>query len=300
MKKSLKKAIIMIMAAFMMLLSVRMHTLAGSGVAGNVIKLADGRTVSDGGELTLEELKTAKFVLGGSKPMYIALVGAPYPYYIKDDPEPNWAYEAHIKPGDEYDLSSCAKWFEPDYVDFWGDLPKNTHLTVETCDDYAAKTPEYHEYVFRIQNGIASSEDQKEEPKEKPKQEPVHGTVTYEKREPEKAAAAENIDNTQKNTKISKAKSTKTSITLTWKKQKKGISGYEIQCSTDKTFAKDVKTVNVSKAKTVSKTIKKLLPGRKYYVRIRTYKQNGGAKTYSNWSKPKAVKTKLKIYVCTK
>ncbi|WP_026495697.1 hypothetical protein [Butyrivibrio sp. WCD3002] len=116
MKKSFKKAIIMIMAVFMMLSSVRMHTLAGQGVAGN-----------------------------------------------------------------EYDLSSCAKWFEPDYVDFWGDLAKNTHLTVETCDDYAAKTPEYHEYVFRIQNGIASSEDQKEEPKEKPKQEPVHGTVKYEK-----------------------------------------------------------------------------------------------------------------------
>ncbi len=305
MKKSFKNAIIMIMAALVVFSSISIHTMAAGGSGGNVIKLADGRTVSDGGAFTLEELKTAKFVLGGNKPMYIALVGAPYAYYIKDDPEPNWAYEAHIKPGDEYDLSSCAKWFAPDYVDFWGDMPKNTHLTVETCDDYSAKHPEYHEYVFRILNGIESSEEPKETPKEKPKQEPAHGTVTYEKREPEKTEpakteAAENIDKTQKKAKFTKTKSTKTSITLNWKKQKKGITGYEIQCSMDKSFTKNVKTVTVSKAKTTSKTIKKLTPGRKYYVRIRTFKKNGGTKTYSDWSKPKAVKTKLKIYVCRK
>ncbi|WP_081667787.1 fibronectin type III domain-containing protein [Butyrivibrio sp. WCD2001] len=64
----------------------------------------------------------------------------------------------------------------------------------------------------------------------------------------------------------------KNSVTLTWKKQtKSGIKGYEIQYSTDKQFKKDVKSVTVSKAKTTSKTIKKLKTGKKYYFRIRTY-----------------------------
>jgi hypothetical protein len=283
------------MAAFVMLASTSVHTVANTGSAGNVIKLADGRTVSPGGELTLEELKTATFVVGGNQSVWIAIIGAPYAYYMKDDPEPNWAYEAQLNPGDEYSLSYYAKWFEPDYVEHWGDLAKNTHLTVETCDDYRAAHPTYNEYVFRIQNGIESSDSQKKDDSSKPEQTPSRGQVKHEeKTEP---ANTEKIDTTQKTTKVTKAKSTKTSITLTWKKQKKGITGYEIQCSTDKTFTKDVKTVTVNKAKTNSKVIKKLWPGRKYYVRIRTFKKNGNEKVYSSWSKLKAVRTKVKIYM---
>ena len=51
MKKSFKRAIMTMMAAFVMLASTSVHTVANTGSAGNVTKLADGRTVSPGGEL---------------------------------------------------------------------------------------------------------------------------------------------------------------------------------------------------------------------------------------------------------
>ncbi len=50
-------------------------------------------------------------------------------------------------------------------------------------------------------------------------------------------------------------------------------------------------TVTVKKAKATSKTIKKLKPGKKYYVRIRTFKVSGSDRIYSKWSKKKMVKT---------
>ncbi|WP_035794332.1 InlB B-repeat-containing protein [Butyrivibrio sp. WCD3002] len=104
---------------------------------------------------------------------------------------------------------------------------------------------------------------------------------------------AENINKKQKNTSISKLKAGKKSITISWKKlTAKDIKGYEIQYSTDKAFKKDVKTVNIGKTKTTSKTIKKLTSKKKYYVRIRTYKKSGGEKIYSKWSKSKSVKVK--------
>ncbi len=107
------------------------------------------------------------------------------------------------------------------------------------------------------------------------------------------AQPAETVDKKQKGTSLTKLKVGKKSITVTWKKQTaKGIKGYEIQYSTDKKFKKDVKTVTVNKAKTTSKTIKKLTPKKKYYVRIRTFKKSGKEKIYSKWSKSKNVKVK--------
>ncbi len=103
----------------------------------------------------------------------------------------------------------------------------------------------------------------------------------------------ETVDKKQKNTKLSKPKAGKKSITLTWKKATaKGIKGYEIQCSTDKNFQKGVKTVTIKKTKTTSTTIKKLKSKKKYFVRIRTFKKSGSEKVYSKWSKAKAVKVK--------
>ena len=56
------------------------------------------------------------------------------------------------------------------------------------------------------------------------------------------------------------------------------------------------KTVNIGKNKTTSATVKKLKKGKKYYVRIRTYKTvkiNGkSVKLYSSWSKVKSIKVK--------
>jgi hypothetical protein len=110
---------------------------------------------------------------------------------------------------------------------------------------------------------------------------------------PATAEKTENIDKKQKNTSLNKPKAGKKSIKLSWKKvTAKGIKGYEIQCSTDKDFKKDIKTVNIKKTKTTATKIKKLKSKKKYYVRIRTYKKSGSDKVYSNWSKVKSVKVK--------
>ena len=66
-----------------------------------------------------------------------------------------------------------------------------------------------------------------------------------------------------------KATAQSKALKLTWKKSS-SISGYEIQYSTSKNFA-SAKTIKVSKSKT-SYTIKKLKESKKYYVRIRAYK----------------------------
>ena len=66
-----------------------------------------------------------------------------------------------------------------------------------------------------------------------------------------------------------KATAQSKALKLTWKKSS-SISGYEIQYSISKNFT-SVKTVKVSKSKT-GYTIKKLKGSKKYYVRIRAYK----------------------------
>ena len=99
-----------------------------------------------------------------------------------------------------------------------------------------------------------------------------------------------------KETSIKKLTAGKKKITIKWKKQKKNTDGYEIQYSTNKKFKKAVKTVTVKNNKKNTKTIKKLKRGKKYYVRIRTYKNvssNGQIiRVYSDWSKKKGVKVR--------
>ena len=93
-------------------------------------------------------------------------------------------------------------------------------------------------------------------------------------------------------TKISKASNTlKRKVTVKWKK-KTSISGYAIQYSTDKKFKAGVKTVNVNGAKKSQKVLSKLKKGKKYYIRIATYKKVGKVKYYSSWSSVKSVKVK--------
>lgn len=71
---------------------------------------------------------------------------------------------------------------------------------------------------------------------------------------------------------------------IKWKK-KSGITGYQIQYSTDSKFKKGNKSIKIKKAKIVSKNITGLKASKKYYIRIRTYK----GKKYSNWSKKKNI-----------
>ncbi len=85
-------------------------------------------------------------------------------------------------------------------------------------------------------------------------------------------------------TSISSIKVKNEAITVKWKK-KSGITGYQIQYSTNSRFKKNNKKIKIKNSKTVSKKITGLNPTQKYYVRIRTYK----GKKYSSWSKKKCI-----------
>lgn len=94
-------------------------------------------------------------------------------------------------------------------------------------------------------------------------------------------------------TSLSKTMAKKKGFTVKWKKQAKQTTGYEIAYSTNSKFPKkSTKIVPVRMNKTVSKSIIKLKPNKKYYVRIRTYKTVKGKKYYSDWSKMKNITTK--------
>ena len=95
-------------------------------------------------------------------------------------------------------------------------------------------------------------------------------------------------------TTITSVKAQSKAFTVKWKK-KSGITGYQIQYSTNSKFKKGNKSIKIKNAKTISKKITKLKVAKKYYVRIRTYK----GKKYSKWSKVKSIKT-TKESKCTK
>lgn len=79
-------------------------------------------------------------------------------------------------------------------------------------------------------------------------------------------------------------------LAIKWKKVS-GISGYEVQYSTNKKFKSSVTKKTVASGKT-SATYTKLKKGKTYYVRMRSYVKVDGKKVYSNWSKTKTVKIK--------
>ena len=81
------------------------------------------------------------------------------------------------------------------------------------------------------------------------------------------------------------------SVTLTWEKQKKEASGYQIQYATDRKFTKNAKTVTSAGLKKSSKKISGLSEKTTYYFRVRTYKNVDGKQYYSGWSKTETVKT---------
>lgn len=76
-------------------------------------------------------------------------------------------------------------------------------------------------------------------------------------------------------------------MTVNWKKNAIG-TGYQIQYSTSNKFT-NAKSFTVTKNTIVSKTFTGLAKGKKYYVRMRTYKTIGGVKFYSGWCIVKTV-----------
>lgn len=89
------------------------------------------------------------------------------------------------------------------------------------------------------------------------------------------------------------AKSAKAkTLTVKWKKDKT-VTGYIIECSTDKRFRKNVKSAMVKKNKTASKKLTNLKGGKKYYIRACAYVQAGGVKIKGAYGTvKKAVKVK--------
>lgn len=79
-------------------------------------------------------------------------------------------------------------------------------------------------------------------------------------------------------------------LKVSWKKDKYA-TGYQVQYCTSKNFKKGVKSFNIGKNKTISKTIPKLAKGKRYYVRVRSYKSvklnKKTQKLYSSWSSVK-------------
>ena len=104
------------------------------------------------------------------------------------------------------------------------------------------------------------------------------------------------FDIVPKGTSVVKAKTAKRGFTVSWKRPSKThlkqTTGYKVQWSTDKKFKRGVKSKLVKKNKTTSLKVSKLKGGKRYYVRVCTYKKVGGKYYYSAWSKAKAVKTK--------
>ena len=86
-------------------------------------------------------------------------------------------------------------------------------------------------------------------------------------------------------------KNGKKQFTVKWAKRTAQVTGYQICYSTSKTF-KTKSFVKVKNNKTTVKTIKGLKSGKRYYVKVRTYKTVNGVTYYSAWSKVKNTKVK--------
>lgn len=96
-----------------------------------------------------------------------------------------------------------------------------------------------------------------------------------------------------KGTAIKTVKAGNDSFTAKWNKKTVQVNGYQIRYSTSAKFTKGTTKYTLVKGnKTTDKTVKNLKNNKKYYVQIRTYKNDNGVKVYSGWSKTKSVKTR--------
>ena len=85
-------------------------------------------------------------------------------------------------------------------------------------------------------------------------------------------------------------------ITVKWNKQsakmaKYRITGYQIQYGLKKDMS-NARKIKVKGYKTTAKKLSNLRPGKKYYVRVRTYRTVNGKDYYSLWGAKKAITTK--------
>lgn len=71
------------------------------------------------------------------------------------------------------------------------------------------------------------------------------------------------------------------------------VDGYQLQYSLDPTFKKSNKTVNVYGESCNNTVISNLNKNKKYYIRIRTFKNISGKNHYSKWSGKKVIDTEV-------
>lgn len=100
-----------------------------------------------------------------------------------------------------------------------------------------------------------------------------------------------------KGTSLKSVKALSKAVNVKWSKQSammstKRISGYEVQLATNSKFTKGKKVVNIKGYAKTAKKVTGLKPGKKYYVRVRTYRVVDGKKIGSAWSKVKTAKVK--------
>lgn len=79
----------------------------------------------------------------------------------------------------------------------------------------------------------------------------------------------------------------KKKLLVRWKKVS-GVSGYQIQCSRNKAYTSQCTIKNVGSNKT-NLTLKGLKKGKKYHVRIRTYRRSADKRVYGKWSGTKVI-----------
>ena len=94
-------------------------------------------------------------------------------------------------------------------------------------------------------------------------------------------------------TSFSKTVASKGKVGLKWRLSSadSGVTGYQIQYGSNKTFSGAGSTL-IQNRRTTTTTIRRLKSGRTYYFRIRTYKKIGTKRYYSAWSKAVSVKVK--------
>ena len=117
-------------------------------------------------------------------------------------------------------------------------------------------------------------------------------TVTVKGKGAYKGTLSASFSIVPKGTRLKALTGGKKRFTAKWKKQPKQTTGYQLQYSTDDTFAEGVKRKWVRSADTAKLTVKKLQKGTVYFVRIRTYTKKGRRYYYSAWSKAKQVRTR--------
>lgn len=117
----------------------------------------------------------------------------------------------------------------------------------------------------------------------------TYKVVAYSSNNKSSGATKKAVRLTKPSVKSAKSSSSK-KATVKWKKNSKA-TGYQVQYSTSKSFS-GKKTVTVKGKSKSSKKLTKLTGGKKYYVRVRSYKTVSGKKYYSAWSSKKSVTVK--------